>query len=366
MKKHKLLYLSIVWVCILVFTLFSFTYSWLKREWSPSVSQEGIRIQASSALAIRLDGSDASLKEINLKETLGEDVVNLQQISNCTGQSNDFFRVDALGDIKTGIIQHVDIPEKHDNSFSKTFGYVEIRFLLLGSPTAMEEQEVFLAGTRYFTDENGEIERDENGTPKIKDVGSFIRKPASAPNDETTNALYKKLLGAIRVSITVEGLLSNTGENITEDYGVYKTYCFMGGDMYKEDGKTLRTHAGITNSKNEDGSFTAHNQYLYTTSGEQSVINSAYLKSIDKNQKDESQRLFRNFGNFVNRDNGDGTVTANETTLFTLGTSSNRYITMRIWLEGSDEGCIQEISGLAFDLNLQFNSRMKTIEQPAS
>ena len=42
--------------------------------------------------------------------------------------------------------------------------------------------------------------------------------------------------------------------------------------------------------------------------------------------------------------------------LFTLKPGELKWITMRIWLEGADENCVNEIAGQYFDFNLKFDS----------
>ena len=42
--------------------------------------------------------------------------------------------------------------------------------------------------------------------------------------------------------------------------------------------------------------------------------------------------------------------------LFTLNPGEQKWVTMRIWLEGQDENCVKEIAGEKFDLVLKFDS----------
>ena len=49
--------------------------------------------------------------------------------------------------------------------------------------------------------------------------------------------------------------------------------------------------------------------------------------------------------------------------LFTIDTSSARKITVRIWLEGCDPNCINEIAGSKLSVVLQFNSKEYTSEE---
>ena len=42
--------------------------------------------------------------------------------------------------------------------------------------------------------------------------------------------------------------------------------------------------------------------------------------------------------------------------LCTLNPGEQKWVTMRIWLEGQDENCVKEIAGEKFDLVLKFDS----------
>lgn len=52
--------------------------------------------------------------------------------------------------------------------------------------------------------------------------------------------------------------------------------------------------------------------------------------------------------------------------LFTLETSSARKVTVRIWLEGCDPNCVNEIAGSKLSVVLQFNSKEALVENTES
>ncbi len=387
-KKHAIV-MSCISIAMCIVTLFSFSFSWIKRDWSPVIEQEGITITATSALSLIIDGKATSA--IKLVDALKVTDINLQQVSNATGKSNDFFYLESDGKLENAIIKHIDRSDSDGNDFSQRYGYVEFKFMISGKSEGGENvyQKIYLKGDTYTVDEDGKV---------IKDEGSYLRAPAfsvdataaeaavraaieenqkyDAGGTEVTSemlenatpenyvewvkaaydARYEKLLNSIRISITTEGIDASGNENT----GIYGTIGLIGGNHDKD-----FTHSGLnpktTTDENGNITYFIENQNLFdTTTGE---VNGDYVVNYDAVKQDED-KTFRNFNDFVN---GNKTTIGNETynsesktTILTIEPNTVHYMTIRVWLEGTDPGCTEDIAGLKFDLHLRFDSEIIT------
>ncbi|MBE7064922.1 MAG: hypothetical protein E7384_03800 [Ruminococcaceae bacterium] len=94
---------------------------------------------------------------------------------------------------------------------------------------------------------------------------------------------------------------------------------------------------------------------------------SAVLPDADgKNDKDETatnqQKVYNlryfnaGWDNYTNGQTDHNFTVEPSRTLFKLNPGGIRWIKMRIWLEGADENCVNEIAGQSFDMVLKFDS----------
>ncbi len=333
--KHQIA-MSCISIAMCIVTLFSFSFSWIKRDWSPTVEQEGITITATSALSIILGGNPADV--IKLQDVLGVESINLRQVSNATGESNDFFYLESDGRIQNSVIHRVtrDETNSNDNKYSlEHHGYVEFKFMITGK-SASDSLDVYLSKTSYLKAPTFTVNAEE----AKKTVEAAIAKDGKYEagddtitkddiNKNTTsdnyvawvkaayNARYNKLLNAIRISITTSAIKDDGAE----DTSVYKTIGLIGG--------TGATHTGLNPDVVKNG------DKLYIDGNP----NAAFIANYGK---------FQNFETFVQ---------GAETPILTMKSSSIHYITIRVWLEGTDDNCTEDIAGLKFDLLLQFDSK---------
>ncbi len=384
-KKRKIV-MSCISLGMCIVTLFSFSFSWIKRDWSPVIEQEGITITATSALSLTIDGKSTS--EIRLVDALNVGNINLQQVSNATGKTNDFFYLESDGEIENAIIMHVDRSETDGNSFSQQYGYVEFKFMITGKSQDGESlrQNIYLKGDTYTTDENGNV---------IKEEGSYLRAPALNITDDIAESAiladiedgsflvngtaisasdyenaseeqkaawiaerktaleqsyaerYEKLLSAVRISITTEGI----GIDGEANHAAYGTIGLIGGTH--EEGFS---HSGLKPTMT-DGTYDIVGQSLYRDG----VPDPNHIISYDEN-KSEDDKVFHDFDDFVNGDTTElgGTEYASESkkTILSIEPNTTHYVIIRVWLEGTDEGCTEDIAGLKFDLHLRFDSEI--------
>ncbi len=322
MNKRKLI-TSICIMVVLCLSLSAITYAWLRRDWKPSLIGEGIKIQTGSTLAIILD-QDSPTTEVNLVDVLGMNSISLKQVSNLSGESNDFFSLyygeDGI-ELKNAKVQHYTKPDgATDIEWKESRGYVEESFILASTTADLEYyQYVFL------------------------DPYSFIALPQDVL--ETPEGLG--MLDSIRISITIN----------TKTFGLKLN---------------PEAHTGIINTKNSEDKYIANGvnmfeidqngnimlgedgREVYTQVPEEAGGNLISILGTD----DAASSVFHTF-EYYELDDGDvapeGLTEAQKSrALCKLASNATTRVTVRIWLEGTAPGCITDISGMLFDLAIVF------------
>ncbi len=311
-KKRKYLkilkHLTLLTVTLMLFTYVS--YSWIRREWTPSVEQTNIKIVTSGALVFQMgEGSEYSDSE-TINEILGIDDFELKPVSNCTGESDDFFALNFNDEMGWEKYEHLSIANYPDyTTMGKANGYLEFNFVLY----APGEDNVL----RYvYLDE------------------------AYVKDSNTENSYYSE---CIRVSIT----------NKTTD----ETWMFGMGDST---GKTA-----ITNDKS-GGAYVANGALYYKTYDPASEANSVPATTIiykDGNNRNDTGKSLENEQNYIGFSEKNGKTNGKfdtEKTLFTLDSGNSTKgvtIVVRVWLEGADPKCQpKDILEPEIDLKLKFSS----------
>ncbi len=317
MKKGKI----ITAVCMLVMVCIAITavsYAWLRREWKPGFTGENIQIQSGSTLAIRLDNG-ATIDKLSLNDIADfpEDF-RLKQVSNFTGQSEDFFGLDFTNGIalEDATIRHLSKLNDNQSNTDRgiSYGYIEKSFFLVGS-TGNESMRQYI----YL------------------DPESVIEKPLNYdPEDEEA---YTSLINSIRVSITVHGKGPDGISDIT--HGI------------KLQGSSV-PHTGIVNIKDYNGNYVAQGSHLddeiitYIPANGASTTLTTPLVATDTG-------VFRSIEDYkITLVDGKLSESDMQRVLFVMEPSETVQVTMRIWLEGTADGCTNEISGLNFDMSIIF------------
>ena len=293
---------------VLVFLLSYATYAWMKRDWTPSIHQENVNIVAGSSLTFIFQ--DEEIDDIPVNTLLNMPEFTFKSVSNATGNSNTFFNLNygPQGEIfdKFNHLDEIDIiPEfdQYDNkytSLARSAGYIEIKFFIKSATEGEAyDKKIYL------------------------DKDSYIR--GTADENEAQSALNEKAAEAIRVSITVH-------ENDTESE---RTVIYT---------KSTNIHRGITDKYIEGEGYAADNapRYNRDTGKEETTITNKYLAEPIPLIKESPAKTFDEFE-------------AEE--LFILKRGEQRAVTVRIWLEGVDANCEDEIAGSALDLLLQFTAK---------
>lgn len=310
MPKHRRLISAVmaVWLCVM---LVAFTYTWVSRNWTPSIKSDDINIASSGALVISiLSDTSAVHTEVSLNDVVGLEVDRgfvFKQVSSQDGIN--FFWKDfsptVSGD-NPALFHKIDSTDIHKKD------YVDTRFCLKLDDSLTQSKYIFIHPETVIN-----YIKDNINDP---DVSKAIRISLTYTKDIVTES------GTQQVTETV--ILGNLEDNqdvinAREDLEANDQYMAVMSDA---DGKTDEAGSGAL--------------------GHQVVYGLQYFNCgrTSFNQDDPFHESNYNF----TRDESKA--------LFTLAPGELKWIDMRIWLEGQDENCVQEIAGEQFDLVLKFDS----------
>ncbi len=320
------------------------TYSWVRRQWTPTIEQSGIKIATGDSLSFMFDDSVSGF-QTSLNALLGMENFVLKSVSNATGESDHFFTLepDAKG-VGYERYSHINKDKLINGTegytqsqiymeLGKQYGYVEITFKIY-SPEGNADRYVYI-------DTTGNEEK----------LPSHISNSASSADiaDGEPNPEY-----AIRVSMTWD-----------ED-GEEKTVIFANDGRVdaKDSEGNIMLHKAVTNEIIE-----GHGTYGY-------IADTELRCEMDENnevRRDEN-------GDPIERENFTITLSdgpsekdafrettlqklsayngeTEESCLFALGAGQFKEVTVRVWLEGVDKNCVNSIAGRELDLLLRFASK---------
>ncbi len=326
MKFFKVMFTNKGWVKVIrplsmillvTFLLTYVSFSWIRREWSPSLEQEGITIATGNTLAFVFDDTVTNTMGTSIDELLGIRNFKLKSVSNLTGNSGDFFsmEVSPAGN-QFSTLHHIsrsDIANppsdvtQLNTQLGKEFGYVDVQFTVMAPNNDGAIRYVFIDPTSIF--ENADAEHD--------------------------------VVSSIRISITLSSGVGDISEGTT--------YIFGSSD---------KEHYGINNKTlNNSSIYVVDGAYRYLSElDENGDPRPATSVTVDGQNYDIQLKSAQNngTGKLYTFDQFDGTSI--EKTLFKLENGEQQTITIRIWAEGEDPGCTSEISGHAFNLHLKFEA----------
>lgn len=310
---------------VLVFLLSYATYAWLKRDWTPTIHQENVKIVAGSSLTF-VYGED-QIDDIAVNTLLNMPEFVFKSVSNFSGESDDFFTLnystrgefyDTFNSIdeKDLTAAELGLYENKYTAYGRHFGYIELKFHIASdSENEVYDKEIYLDG-------------------------SYVRG-VSVEGDETATALNNKAANAVRISVTVHG----TGIEGDEDQ--YDRTVIYAKSLPDADNQNMRVHQGINNRHDSGYGYAADGVARFDTSVQPpkatTIIKKDHLPAEGINLA-----LTQEIKTFD--------ALADEY-LFVLGQDEQRAITVRIWLEGEDPDCQAEIAGSALDLYLKFSAK---------
>lgn len=303
---------------VLVFLLSYATYAWMKRDWTPSVSQDNVKIVAGSSLTFMYKGSE--YEDAKLNELIGDLDFTYKSVSCATGKSEDFYALEysTKGPLEDTLKKLVlnegsDSTQNLDMQYTqlgKDNGYIDITFHIKSDEEgSIHDQAVYLHKDSY-----------------IRAAESYYENGQVHTYSEDELKLHQQAAKAMRISITTYR------DNGTEESTV----------IYAHD--ECIQHTGITSQYVDGIGYVAHGAKLYNSNGDPAT---EVKHLIDGNSVPYPLKENRSVSKLSD---------AGDTPLFVIKPGETRAITVRIWLEGEDPSCKDEIAGSALDILIKFSA----------
>ena len=296
----------------LIFLLSCATYAWMKRDWTPKIHQENVKIVAGSSLTF-IYGND-EIDDIAVNELLGEETFVFKSVSNCSGNSEDFFTLDysTQGQYYDTFkkISLLDLPPEQQElttkytELGKKYGYVELTFHIASAASGdVYDKNIYLKDSFI------------NGVVVSGDAAATTRNERAAE--------------AVRISIT-----AHATDTMPETTTIFA--------------RTATTHTGITNRWVDGYGYVANGASRYDRTTNPPTLADTVVFELNAATREEELKItstgIKTFADFAT------------TPLFVLEKSTQRAVTVRIWLEGEDSRCEDDIADSALDLLLQFSA----------
>ena len=296
-----------VWLCVM---LVAFTYTWVSRNWTPSITSKDINIASSGALVISvLSDTSAVHTEVSLNDVVGLEVDNsftFKQVSSQDGV-NFFWK-----DFSPTVSEDPAVFYKIISSDSHKKDYIDTRFCLKLDDSLTTGKYIFI-------------------------------HPETVINYVKANIDDPELSKAIRISLTYDkDIVTESGtQTVTETVIL----------------ANLDDNEAVINSRDDIAVNDLYKAVLNDAEGKTDEENSGALgyQVVYGLQYFNCGRTSFNMDDPFNESNYNFKRDANKA-LFTLNPGEQKWVTMRIWLEGQDENCVKEIAGEKFDLVLKFDS----------
>lgn len=297
-----------VWLCVM---LVAFTYTWVSRNWTPSIKSDDITISSAGALVISiLSDTSAVHTEVSLNDVVGLEVDNafvFRQVSSHDGIN--FFWKDfspTVSSDEPAVFHKIDTSDSHKRD------YIDTRFCLKLDDSLTTSKYIFIHPETVIN-----YVKDQIDDP---DVSKAIRISLTYDKDIVTD------VGTQTVTETV--ILANLDDNddvvnAADDVQTNDAYMAV---LSNADGKTDAADSGAL--------------------GHQVVYGLQYF---------DCGRITFDMDDPFNEANYSFKRDPSKA-LFTLEPGELKWVEMRIWLEGQDGNCVKEIAGEKFDLVLKFDS----------
>lgn len=298
----------VIWLCVMLIT---FTYTWVSRNWTPSIKSDEINIASSGALVISiLSDTSAVHTEVSLNDVVGLEVdksFTFKQVSSQDGIN--FFWKDfspTIGGSDPALFYKITGSDTHKKD------YIDTKFCLQLDDSLQTPKYIFI---------------------HPETVINYVKKSINDPD----------LNKAIRISLTYEKEVDTESgpQKVTEtvilgdlddNEGVINAYSdATGNDLYRAvlpdaDGKSDGEDSGAL------GFQTVYGLQYFNCGRATFDMDDPFNPSNYQFKRDASKALF------------------------VLSPGEQKWVNMRIWLEGQDQNCVKEIAGETFNLVLKFDS----------
>ena len=317
-KKLALISLSIISVISLCV---AGTFSWVARSWTPSLEYSEISIATSGALIIKID--DDAYNDVNLNTLTGIHSYSLKQVSSSNGKN--FVSAD-FNPILSG-----KSPVYNDEVRGK---YIETTFHLQlqasNDTSIVYKKKVFIHPESFISYKPFSEAEKENTSESV----SSSEEPSNSVESVSTPE---------EVSSSVDSILDDS-------YNVEKAIRIAVDVDGKQNAFIFCAKRGV----DEDATGIYNDLKAVNTSP--STYNDVLKKPLFKDYNTKEQKVNEDVltnqpcKGFNYYDGSDPSKT-----LFEISQFEAIKITLRIWLEGCDEYCVNEIAGKSLSLLLKFN-----------
>ena len=303
-----------LWLCVMLIT---FTYTWVSRNWTPSIQGDNINIASSGALVISiLSDTDAVHPEVSLNDVVGLEVdksFTFRQVSSQDGIT--FFYKDFSPTVDGNAPA---LSKKIVSGDTHAKDYIDTRFCLKLDETVDQDKYIFI--------------HPETMIEKI--------------NLENPIALNQ----AIRISLTYEKIsqteagntLRETKTVILADLADNTNAINFAADRENKEYRAVKPDADGKTDEEASGAL-----------GYQTVYGLHYFDCGRGGNY-----------NFDDPESNYSFTRDADRALFTMSPGDTVWIDMRIWLEGEDGRCVKEIAGESFNMVLKFDSAF--VKQPTN
>ena len=297
-----------LWLCVM---LVAFTYTWVSRNWTPSIKSDDITISSAGALVISiLSDTSAVHTEVSLNDVVGLEVNNsfvFRQVSSHDGVT--FFWKDFSPTVSG---DYPALFHKIESTDSHKKDYIDTRFCLKLDDSLTTSKYIFIHPETVIN-----YVKDQIDDP---DVSKAIRVSLTFDKDIVTD------VGTQTVTETV--ILGNLEDNddvvnAHDDVQTNDAYMAVLNDA---DGKTDAADSGAL------GHQVVYGLHYFDCGRITFDMDDPFNEANYSFKRDPSKALF------------------------TLEPGELKWVEMRIWLEGQDGNCVKEIAGEKFDLVLKFDS----------
>ncbi len=296
-----------LWLCVLLVAL---TYTWVARNWTPSITSNDIGIASSGALVISVlsDTSDVHT-EVSLNEVVGLEVNEsfvFRQVSSQDGIN--FFWKDFSPTVNG---DYPALFHKIDSADSHKKDYIDTKFCLKLDDALTESKYIFI-------------------------------HPETVINYIKENVDDADVSKAIRIALTYDKTVETASGPQTVSETVILGNLDDNQNVINAQGSSEANEKYMAVSPDADGKNDVDSGAL----GYQVVYGLQYFNCGRTSFNMDAPFTESNY-NFKRDPNK---------ALFVLSPGEQKWVNMRIWLEGQDENCIDEIAGEKFNLVLKFDS----------
>ncbi len=308
---------------VVIITTAEVTHAWISRKWSTVISEDNIVIEANNALAFKLSDHDLGAQDqLNLALLLGVSSFVLRPVSNASGESEDFFTL--YREQEPFRFVHVTT-QSYWKQAGIDNGYIEGSFFILSGNLSDSTRSRYL----YLNPESilEVFDEDQKAASAIR-ISMTVGNPAQNP----TTFLFTKE-GVTRNN--PDGFSYTAVNNAKTVVGENTTWVMNGCPYYEGATETRTTEFGGANVV-----------VPLIRNPEQFPDRYGYVMTTDPNDPDNLVYYSENGVNFIDPD----------TCLYKFSGDSSVQITLRVWLEGEDPYCVEEIAGKRLKLIISFGS----------